>query len=197
MSAKDVVGLVLAAGTSSRMGAARNKLLESIGGRPLVRIPIEAMRDAGLGRIVVVLGHEAERVAAVLPAFVESIVNARHAEGMGSSLAAGARHIRRTDPQAAILVCVGDLPSLSADPIRRVLDAFSTAGPDAVVVPVASGRRGHPVLFGAKRAAALESCAGDEGARGVVEAAGAAVFEVEVGTASILEDVDTPADLDG
>ena len=195
MNATRIVGLVLAAGRSTRMGADRNKLLESIDGRPLVTLPITAMREAGVERIVVVLGHEADRVRAVLPDFAEPIVCDGFADGMGSSLAAGARHIRRVDPEAAILVGVADLPRLSAEPIRRLVEALSDAPNDAIGVPTASGRRGHPVLFGPGRAALLEACAGDGGARGIVLAAGASVIEVEVGTSAILDDVDTPDDL--
>ena len=195
MSAREVVGLVLAAGTSSRMGPDRNKLLETVRGRPLVTIPIEAMRDAGVGRVVVVLGYEANRVGDCLPAGVESLVHEDYAGGMGTSLAVGARHVRATAPAAAILVCVADLPGLSSDPVRDILVAFESAASDAILVPTAGGRRGHPVLFGPDRTVALEACDGHEGARSVVRAAGPAVVEVEVGTTGIHHDVDTPEDL--
>lgn len=195
MNASRIVGLVLAAGRSTRMGPDRNKLLESIGGRPLVSLPITALREAGLERIVVVLGYEAGRVRAVLPDFAEPIVHDGFADGMGGSLAAGARHIRRLDPDAAILVCMADLPRLSAAPVRRLVEALADAPNDAIGVPTASGRSGHPVLFGPGRAGELEACAGDEGARRIVRAAGASVIEVEVGTSAILDDVDTPDDL--
>ena len=196
MSRPGVVGLVLAAGASKRMGPDRNKLLESIRGRALVTVPIQALRDAGVERIVVVLGHEADRVRAVLPEGVESIVHEGHDEGMGSSLAAGARHVRASDPEAAILVCVGDLPGLEPEPIRILLDAMAGAPADAIGVPVHAGRRGHPVCFGPARTGALASCSGDEGAKGVLRAAGASLIEVPVASSAILEDADTPADFD-
>ena len=60
-----IAALVLAAGRSSRMGTV-NKLLIGIDGKPMVRHAVEAVRDAGLAPIIVVTGHERERVAAAL-----------------------------------------------------------------------------------------------------------------------------------
>lgn len=193
----DIVGIVLAAGASRRMGAGRNKLLEEVAGRPIVAAPISALEDAGLPRIVVVVGHEAERLRAAMrqrPAltFVE---NPRWEEGMGSSLAAAARAIAEDDAGsvAGVLVVVGDLPRLDAAVVRPVVDAFrSASSPGRICLPVFEGRDGHPVLFGARHFPALAALRGDRGARAVIDAHEAETVRVEVAHDGILRDVDTP-----
>ena len=82
--------IVLAAGLSKRFGAG-NKLLHPLGSETLLRRVLRAFEFVEVGRVVVVLGHEAELVRRSLTGVsVETVFNSRYAEGMGSSLACGA-----------------------------------------------------------------------------------------------------------
>lgn len=202
MSAADgVVAIVLAAGRSARMGADCNKLVEDVGGRPLIAWPVDALREAGLEAIVVVTGFEAERVEAALAGRgCRFVRHAGWAEGMGSSLACGARAVAASDPGVeAVLVCVGDLPGLRAAHVAPVLAAARGAdgriAPERIVVPGLDGRSGHPVLFGAGWLARLARLAGDEGARALVREQAERVVRVAQPDAGGLADVDTPAAL--
>lgn len=196
-----VVAIVLAAGRSARMGSDRNKLVEEVASRPLVAWPVEALRGAGIERIVVVTGFEAERVEAALVGrdclFVH---HAGWAEGMGSSLACGVRWILDgPERPEAILVSVGDLPGLRAVAVAAVLaaarDASGRIPADRIALPTHAGRRGHPVVFGQDAFDALSRLGGDEGARSILREAAARVVEVEVADPGCLRDVDTPAEL--
>jgi molybdenum cofactor cytidylyltransferase len=193
-----IVGLVLAAGASTRMGADRNKLLEEIEGRALVEGVVDALVDAGLDRTLVVLGHEAGAVKARLGsrsgvAFLE---HAGWPEGMGSSIAAGARAVLASAADPAILVCVGDLPGLRADAVAALVQAYRDADrADAICVPVFEGRAGHPVLFGPLWARDLAALSGDRGARALIDGAGERVIHVACPNPGIVDDVDLPADL--
>jgi len=199
-----VAGIVLAAGDSSRMGPERNKLVERIAGRPLVAGPVDALIEAGIEPVFVVVGFEAERVRAALAGrscrFVE---NADWQAGMGSSLACAMRELIGGSPLPdAVLVCVGDLPGLRASDVVRVVEAARREArdgggidPDRIVLPVFAGRRGHPVCFGARHFAALARSSGDEGGRALLEQNTDAVLRVELGNETILHDVDTPTDL--
>lgn len=197
-----VVGLVLAAGRSARMGAARNKLVEDVGGRPLVAWPIDALLEAGIAEIFVVTGFEAERVQAALAGRgCRFVHHAGWAEGMGSSLACGARAVVASGLEVeALLVCVGDLPGLRADHVAPVVAAAREAGgrivPERIVVPAFEGRSGHPVLFGAGWLRRLAQLTGDEGARSLVREAAARVVRVAQPDAGGLTDVDTPEALE-
>lgn len=211
-----LTGLVLAAGASTRMGADRNKLLEVVGLRPVVRAPIDALLGAGVARVVVVTGHQAAEVEAVVAE--PRVQIARHDDwraGMGASIACGVRALAgsptapdgaSTAPDGAstapdgVLVCPGDLPGLTSRPVEAVVATFvriferegEAVARAAIVVPEAAGRAGHPVLFGAAHLPALGRLSGDRGARALVDAAGPARRGVEVGDDAIHRDVDTP-----
>jgi molybdenum cofactor cytidylyltransferase len=193
-----VFGLVLAAGRSARMGGAGNKLVEAVGGRPLVAWPVDALGEAGVDAVYVVTGFEAERVQAALAGracrFVE---HAGWAEGMGSSLAFGVRAIADGEEAVeAVLVCVGDLPGLRAAHVASILaaarDPDGRIAPERIVLPVFAGRAGHPVLFGAGWLARLAALEGDEGARSLVREQAGRVVRVEQPDAGVCGDVDTP-----
>jgi len=93
-----VVGIVLAAGRGARMGSPK-QLLE-LDGRPLLQHVIDAAAAAPLEGVIVVLGHEAERVAAALdlPAGVVVVANPRHRDGQSTSLRAGLGHAPGAPP---------------------------------------------------------------------------------------------------
>src|SRR4051812_37347382 len=104
-----VAGVLLAGGPSSRMGT--NKLLLAIDGETLVRAAARRAIAAGLDPVIVVLGHEAERVESELkdlgPA-CRIIVNSDYARGINSSLKAGIRALPETVD--AVVVMLADMP---------------------------------------------------------------------------------------
>ncbi len=110
------------------------------------------------------------------------------AEGMGSSFAAGVRAIPAH--WSGAIVCLGDMPFVGADLLRRLAAALIT--PDTVAVPVHDGRRGNPVGWGRAWFARLAVLGGDAGGRALL--AGAALTEI-FADASIHRDFDTPEDL--
>src|SRR5262245_13088152 len=97
-----VSGVVLAAGSSRRMG--RNKLLLELSGQPLVRRVVGRAAEAGLDPILVVVGHEADRVGAALGDVPhQAVVNPDHERGANSSLRLG---LSRVPPGARAAVVV-------------------------------------------------------------------------------------------
>lgn len=196
-----IAAIVLAAGRSARMGAATNKLLEVVAGRPLVAWPVDAMREAGLAPIVVVTGFEAARVRESLAdrgcVFVE---HERWGEGMGSSLAAAVSRLDSISPELdAVVVSVGDLPGLRARHVDSVIAATPAESGGAlrsvrerIVVPTCRGRAGHPVLFGRFCWGELARLSGDRGGRSVVAAHGERVVRIDLDDEAILVDIDTP-----
>jgi molybdenum cofactor cytidylyltransferase len=119
-----VAALVLAAGSSTRMG--RNKLLLDLGGRTVVQRTVQAAIDSGADRVVAVLGHEADLVRPLLDGLAcDVIVNPDHARGVGTSLHAGIRAAADAD---AVIVLLADMPFVSAEMIRAVADRFRSSG---------------------------------------------------------------------
>src|SRR6185295_7826809 len=96
------------AGRSSRMGGP-NKLLADIAGKPLVRIAVDQALAARARPVIVVTGHQRERVEAALAGLpVKLVHNPDFAEGLGTSLKTGIAAVPE-DADGAI-VCLGDMP---------------------------------------------------------------------------------------
>lgn len=181
-----VTGIVLAAGTSSRLG--QPKQLLELGGRPLLQHAIDAAEEAGLFDVVVVLGHRVDDVKAAvkLGKGTRVVVNPDFAQGQATSLRAG---IQAADPSSkAAVVLLGDQPAVDAASLRTLIDAYErTESP--VVQASYSGRPGHPVLFDRSLWGDLEAIDGDKGARDLLKSHPEWVEWVELGG-------DVPADLD-
>ena len=151
-----VSGLLLAAGESRRMGAT-NKLLLELEGEPLVRRAARVLLASGLGQIVVVLGHERERVAAALEGLaLSSVVNPDYAHGQMSSVHVGLGALG--GPAAGVMICLADQPLLTPADVDALIAAFAGRGAKSIVVPVFEGRRGNPIVLAQEhRGAILEA----------------------------------------
>jgi molybdenum cofactor cytidylyltransferase len=190
---KRIAAIVLAAGRSTRMGAI-NKLIAEIGGKPLVRIAAEQALASHAAPVIVVTGHEREKVEAALAGLpVRFARNAGYAEGLGSSLRAGIAAV----PKEAdgVIVCLGDMPQVDAQLIDKLLAAFDPEKGALVVVPSIGGRRGNPVVWARRFFADLMTVQGDIGARHLISSYPEAVVEVPVAGDAALTDVDTPESL--
>ncbi len=181
-----ISGVVLAAGTSSRLG--RPKQLLPLRGRPILQHVVDTAHGGGLDETVVVLGHAAEEVARALrlPREARTVVNPDYPSGQASSLRAGLDALS-ADARAAV-VLLGDQPGLSPDAVRAVVEGYRrTGGP--VVQAAYSGRPGHPVLLDRGVWDAVRQVTGDVGARELLAERPDWVTLVDLGG-------DPPADLD-
>lgn len=184
-----IAAVVLAAGRSTRMGG-RNKLLEPVDGEPMIRRVVRATLASRAAPVVVVTGHEAERVREALAGLaIEIVYNAAHGEGLGASVRAGVGALPGVVDGA--LFCLGDMPWVTAADLDRLIDAFAPAPGRDLCVPVCDGRRGNPVLWGRRYFGELLSLGGDRGARALLERHAAAIRAVPAGE-GVLRDVDEP-----
>lgn len=182
-----VGAIVLAAGLSRRMGAA--KLALPVDGVPMLARTIATVRQAGLP-ILLVTGAHAEAVlsaAGDLPAVHAD----RHAEGLAESLKTGLRAAPPT--WDAALVILGDMPFVAAETLTTLAAALAAGAP--AVVPVAQGRRGNPAGFARRTWPALLALSGDQGARPLLDSLG--VTDVAIDDRGIHRDIDVPDDLKG
>lgn len=184
-----VAALVLAAGRSTRMGE-RNKLLCAVDGVPLVLRAANAACASRACQVMVVTGHEAERVEAALDGRPVSFThNPDYAQGMAGSLRRGLRALR-CDVDA-VIVLLADMPGIDAAVVDRMIDAFDPAQP-AILVPEHAGRRGNPILWPRRFFAEMAALSGDTGARGLLEQYAREVRRVPFDSPAIFADVDTP-----
>jgi molybdenum cofactor cytidylyltransferase len=190
ISGRKIAAVILAAGRSTRMGGP-NKLLAEITGRPLVRMVADEVIASRARPIVVVTGHERERVEAALKGLkVQLVHNPDFAAGLSTSLKVGLSALP-SDVDAAI-VCLGDMPQVRASLIDRLLAAFDPERGALVVVPSMDGKRGNPVVWSRRFFSELMVLEGDVGARHLIGRYGEAVVEVPVNDKAALSDVDTP-----
>ncbi len=101
-------GVILAAGLSRRMGS-RNKLTEPWNGKPLLRHVVDAALASELHAVLVVLGHEAADVLAVLEEGTQTVVAAGYEHGLSATLKAGLR-----GTTGSVMVLLGDMPLVTA-----------------------------------------------------------------------------------
>jgi molybdenum cofactor cytidylyltransferase len=191
---RNIKAIILAAGRSTRMGGP-NKLLAELGGRKLVRIVAERALASKADGVIVVTGHQADQVRSALSGLPLSFVhNPDFAEGLASSVKAGISAV--PDQADGAVVCLGDMPLISADLIDRLIEAFAPDNGQLIVEPVSDGRRGNPVLWSRRFFNELMTLDGDIGARHLIERHSEAVAEVVVEGHGAFLDIDTPQALE-
>lgn len=182
--------IVLAAGRSSRMGA--HKLLLPLGERPLIAHAVVAACASSANPVLVVLGHDAERVAAALPPGRQQIVvNPNYQEGMATSLRTG---LMALPPETqGVLVLLGDQPLFTLDLIEQMLEA-ARQSPASILAACYGGRRGNPVYFPGVYFDELKNVTGDEGGRSVIQHHPDSLRLVDIANVDAVLDADAPDD---
>jgi bifunctional UDP-N-acetylglucosamine pyrophosphorylase / glucosamine-1-phosphate N-acetyltransferase len=115
--------VILAAGEGTRMKSAVPKVLHPLCGRPLIAWPVAAAHAAGAGRVIVV-DNPKRRLEEHLPEGVEIAIQ-QEPKGTGDAVAAAAAQI---DPTSTVVVINGDVALLTAEAIKRLIEAHEAAG---------------------------------------------------------------------
>jgi len=185
-----IVAVVLAAGTSSRMGKPKQTLV--LEGEPMLERVLRTLRQTKVDVTVVVLGAGAEEVRKKVRWGDEKlVVNHDYSNGMSESLKIGLKSVQEVADAA--LIVLADQPFVSSGTVDRVIDAYLKTKA-AVVAPSYKGTRGNPVLFDKRLFPRIMGIKGDVGAKSVVEENRKDMLVVEVDDEGILQDIDTPAD---
>jgi molybdenum cofactor cytidylyltransferase len=185
-----ISAIVLAAGEGTRFGG--TKQIAQLRGKPLAQYAIDAATQAGVDEILVVLGHDAERVREALRlGSARWVVNHSYASGMASSLAMGLRHADPASEGAVILHA--DQPGVTAQHVRTLLEAFAARHSPIVRLAFRSGP--GPALIAREMWLDVSGLEGDVGARALIERRPEVVENVDVGGDAPV-DVDEPEDLE-
>jgi molybdenum cofactor cytidylyltransferase len=183
-----ISGVVLAAGEARRFGA--TKQLATLDGRPLVLHAVDALRGAGVDEIIVVTGHDADAVEAVLPSDVRAIRNPAYRDGQATSLAA-ALHELADDSEAAV-VLMADQPGVLVQDVITLIEAFRRTRQAIVRLRYTDGP--GPALLSREIQAEAGHLHGDTGARVLMASHPEWVLDVDVDRPAP-RDVDEPGDL--
>jgi molybdenum cofactor cytidylyltransferase len=196
--AREAAAVILAAGVGSRFGG--GKVRAALEGRPLLAHVLAAVREAGIGRVVVVLGRDAgavlNAVRDVDPGVLERVlvtVNPTPERGLATSLRLGFGAATAVAPPAGVLVLLGDQPRVRADVLRVLCGAVASAHAIAVMPRYAGDAAPNPVLLLPAGWPLVAGLTGDRGLGPLLAADPARVVRVAVPGAN--PDVDTPADL--
>jgi molybdenum cofactor cytidylyltransferase len=186
-----VAALVLAAGHSKRM-APNNKLLAVMpDGRTMIAATVANVLASVARPVIVVTGHQDAAIRETLRGAGVRFVHAHdHAEGIAASLRAGIGAL--SSSIGAALICLGDMPLVSAGVMNQLIDAYDPSEGREIVLPVVDGQRGNPVLWSSRYFPDLLKLSGDTGARQILHNYMESVAEVPVEDESVLRDFDTP-----
>jgi len=179
--------IILAAGESKRMGFP--KMLLKFDGKTMIEKVIENVAESDSDGILVVLGAgKDDLIDLVLKYDVEYCYNNNYSDGMLSSVQCGFKNL--PSDTMATLVFQGDQPFITPAVINMVIKAYKTSG-KGIVIPVCSGKRGHPLMLDRKYSEQIYRLDPGEGLRSITHINSEDVLEVETNEPGILRDFDT------
>src|SRR5579859_2818169 len=188
-----VTAILLAAGSSQRMGAP-NKLLLPWQGKPIVAATAEQILAAGIDELIVVTGHEATETAAALTHLPVHIVhNPAFVTGMTGSIQTGVR-LARGD---GYMICLADMVLITAREYQELAAAFDLRyrrDPHCILLPEYQGQKGNPVIFSAAWREAILGHPEEEGCKSLVRRHPDHHLYISMTTNHILQDIDFPED---
>ncbi|WP_426957571.1 NTP transferase domain-containing protein [Muricoccus radiodurans] len=191
-----IAGLVLAAGRSRRMAPLNKLLVTDPDGRMMIARVVDAVLASRARPVIVVTGHERDRVEEALANRPVRFVHADdYAQGLSASLKAGIAAI--PEDAEGVLVCLGDMPLVTPAVLDRLLAAFDPEEGRAIIQPTFRGKQGNPVLWGREFFEEMLSITGDVGARHLTGRHADRLANVEVADDGVLRDFDTAETLKG
>lgn len=185
-----ISAVILAAGTSTRMGSVKQLL--RLDGRPLLEHVLDHVCDSGVSEVTLVLGHAAQAIrAAVDLGRVKVVINENYGSGMGSSLKAG---LAAVAPRAeAAIIVLADQPFVRPATLDQLMAEYSRTHA-RIVIPTYRGFRGNPVLLDRTLFPQVMGLSGDIGCRAIFGDHVEAIVKLPVEDVGILLDVDQQTD---
>jgi molybdenum cofactor cytidylyltransferase len=185
-----ISAVILSAGESSRMG--RPKALLPIDGQTFIEKIVGALKDARVGKVLVILGHHAEEMRRHIEHLpVEILVNPDYKLGQLSSLQVAVRRLEPETDCDGMLVHLVDHPYIDSKLVDIMIERFHASG-KLIVVPRHGAKRGHPVIFARKLFSELLAAPMDQGAKAVVNAHRDDTLEIDTQDSGVTVDIDTP-----
>ncbi|UCG33858.1 MAG: bifunctional N-acetylglucosamine-1-phosphate uridyltransferase/glucosamine-1-phosphate acetyltransferase, partial [Phycisphaerales bacterium] len=128
----DRAAIILAAGKSTRMMTDRPKVLHEVCGRPMLSYILDACRANGVGRILVVVGYQKERL---IDHYVgqNDLVWVEQGEQLGTGHAVQVCQDALADFEGTVLVVAGDMPLVRPETMTRLLEAHESFGAAATI----------------------------------------------------------------
>ncbi|MDA9190099.1 molybdopterin-binding/glycosyltransferase family 2 protein [Alphaproteobacteria bacterium] len=191
-----VTGVLLAAGSSRRMGDENKLLLKLADGTPMVAWIAKTYLKSDINKLVVVTGFQQKEVRqALLGLDVQFVDNNQYLTGQASSVSRGIESLsEQTD---SVLIALADMPFITPELINRLIKSHQLLPkPDIrITLPILNGRRANPVIWGRAFFDELQSISGDQGGRQILSAYISAINGVNWDNQEVIEDIDLPEDI--
>ncbi len=189
---KHVAIIILAAGSSSRLG--QSKQLVEVAGKTLLQKTVLTALDACVENVVVVLGSQPTIHREVIDALpIEIVENEYWQHGMGNSLKTGLNHLLHKHPiTSAVITLVCDQPFLTSDHVRKIINCYHNTQAE-IVASKYTHIKGVPALFNENLFPALLSLSDEQGARKIIDSHKGSIETIDFPNGEI--DLDTPEDL--
>lgn len=188
-----LTAIVLAAGTSTRMGGT-NKLLLAYKNKTVIATVTENIINAGIPEIIVVIGFEAEKIQQALRGLpVQFVNNPVYAKGMTTSIQHGIQYAKGT----GFMVCLSDMVLITPQEYVLLNSCFEEQlmfNEKCICIPRYSNENGNPVIFSSSYKQAILKHKSMEGCKEIVQANKECIRFIEMGTPHILQDMDYPGD---
>jgi molybdenum cofactor cytidylyltransferase len=188
-----IAAVLLAAGESRRMGRPKLTLPWGSGGSVVSQV-VARFQEAGADPLLVITGGDRDEVERALQgAGAQCLFNPNYRQGgMLSSIKVGLRGLLHGEAEAA-LVAPADLPSLTVETVRSLLDRRRKSGAD-LIVPSYEMRRGHPVLIDRYLWQEVLDLPDGETLRDFLRRRRGLIDYVVVEDAGVIQDIDIPED---
>ena len=185
--------IVLAAGKSTRMK--ENKLLLEVDGETLIGRVVKTAKESSANEIVVVLGYEAAKIKEQLAKLdCKLVVNNNYVRGQSESVKVGLAAI--SNNVEAVMILPADVALIDSQSINRVIEEYRRSR-NKIVIASHQQQSGHPILIDKTLFAEVSEIGEDtQGLKAMINRHRAEIKYVEVGTETVLVDIDTKEEFD-
>jgi len=185
--------IVLAAGKSTRMK--ENKLLLEVDGETLIGRVVKTAKESSANEIVVVLGYEAAKIKEQLAKLdCKLVVNNNYVRGQSESVKVGLAAI--SNNVEAVMILPADVALIDSQSINRVIEEYRRSR-NKIVIASHQQQSGHPILIDKTLFPEVSEIGEDtQGLKAMINRHRAEIKYVEVGTETVLVDIDTKEEFD-
>jgi len=195
MDQPKLTAILLAAGSSIRMGTA-NKLLLPFRDKLIIQHLVDKLAAAKIDELILVLGHEAELVKNNIPSTITTAFNPDHKTGMTSSIQTGVQ--QANESHHGFMICLADQVLMETSDYNQIIAAWKAQflkDKQCIVLPFFEEQKGNPVIFSSGYKDEILAQPAGNGCKVVVEKHKAHLHMVEMANGNVLVDVDTVEDL--
>jgi molybdenum cofactor cytidylyltransferase len=189
-----VSAIVLAAGSSTRMGGI-NKLLLPWNSSTVIQHLVQQVLSSGAEEVIIVTGYQHEQVEQVIGDLSVSIVyNAGHASGMTGSIKAG---VAAGSIENAYMICLGDVPMISSDEYRKLIsvaEELQLTSERFILLPRFKNENANPVIFSASFRQSILEHPQPDGCKEIVASNQDCVHWIEMDSDHVTRDIDSIID---